>query len=116
MSQGEKVTHDLVSCTRLIDDKDHSTRSIFLRRHHFDLFKSRSVFDAVLDNTHLIDMPSRAAADAGIAAFEPVVTTVVKFLLNDNIAAFYQSADRWTDEQNRAVIHVNGVPMEDMVG
>lgn len=82
VSQGKKHERDIETCAALIDTKDQTTREIFKRRHKFDLFSDRSRFDLILENTHLIDAPTREGADRGIEAFAPVVATAVKSTLH----------------------------------
>ncbi len=81
VSQGETYERDIEACAALIDAKDQTTRNIFQRRHKFDLFSDRSIFDLIVENTHLIDSPTREGADRGIEAFAPVVATAVKSAL-----------------------------------
>ncbi|MBB5154933.1 cytidylate kinase family protein [Saccharopolyspora phatthalungensis] len=106
VSQGESPEHDLDGCLRIIEDKDTSTRDLFLQHHGFDLFLDREIFDAILDNTHLIHRPTRRAADAGIAAFAPVVQAVVESLLSDRQGDLASAALNWTNDQRSCLVHV----------
>jgi cytidylate kinase len=81
VSQGKEQTLDTVACTRLIDEKDAATRANFRRRHNFDLFQDHDEFDAILCNTWLIDEPTRASSDRGIAAFRPFVSAAARLFL-----------------------------------
>ncbi|WP_190823489.1 cytidylate kinase family protein [Saccharopolyspora pogona] len=109
VSQGESPEHDLDSCLRIIEEKDVSTRELFLRDHRFDLFRDRDVFDAILDNTHLIRRPTRRAADTGITAFEPVVTAVAKALIHDLQDQLASVTLDWTNDQKRCLVHVRRI-------
>lgn len=76
------ISCDMSTCGRLVHKKDQETRKIFLRRHRFDLFSDRTVFDLILSNTDLIAAPTRQAADRGIAKFAPVVLQVCLYALD----------------------------------
>ena len=108
VSQGDTPEHDLVGCDRLIENKDVSTRRIFMDRHGFDLFTDHDVFDAVLDNTYLIRQPTRWAADSGIAEFEPVVSAVVEFLIDNRPDTLASAVNDWTADQRTCLTYVNG--------
>ncbi len=60
-------------CRALIQDKDKFNRTIFRRRHGFDLFTDRHRYNAVLCNGHLIPVATAAAANSGIKSFAPIV-------------------------------------------
>lgn len=77
VSQGTRPTHDLDTCGKLIDDKDNANRELFHRTIGFDLFTDHDVFDFKLDNTAFIKAPTRDAANAGVAAFAPLVGAAV---------------------------------------
>jgi cytidylate kinase len=80
ISQGQEKTLDLRECQRLIQKKDSSTRSQFLKRLNFDLFTDRRKYDAILSNTDLIPEPTDQCSKAGIRTFTPVVHDVVHYL------------------------------------
>lgn len=111
VSQGQEPSRDLVQCSQLIDKKDRSTRDIFRRRHGFDLFNSKGVFDAVIENTRLIQEPSRSASDEGIAAFAPVVQSVVESLLAADPSILNSAIQTWTPVQRECILYVAG-PLE----
>ncbi|WP_322770595.1 cytidylate kinase family protein [Frankia sp. Cr1] len=71
------------ACRDHVQAKDADTRASFLRRHEFDLFTDRHRYDLMLCNSHLIQTADRSCADAGIAAFAPVVGEAVTALLNE---------------------------------
>lgn len=71
------------ACRDHVQAKDADTRASFLRRHGFDLFADRHRYDLVLCNSHLIPAADRSSADAGIAAFAPVVSEAVTALLKE---------------------------------
>lgn len=77
VSQGARPTHDLNACGKLIDDKDSANRELFARTIGFDLFTDHDVFDFKLENTSFINAPTRKAANAGVAAFAPLIATAV---------------------------------------
>ncbi|WP_148272331.1 hypothetical protein [Micromonospora maris] len=78
VSSPAEVALGPTGCARLVDEKDWLTRQRFLSRYGFDIFADRDVFDFVLDNSHLIDAPTRASADAGINKFHRVLTACVE--------------------------------------
>ena len=78
VSQGPSPSLSVVECTRLIDDKDLQTRSLFREEYGVDIFSDRSVFDVVLDNSWLIRQPTREAADRGIRDFDAVFRRVIQ--------------------------------------
>ncbi len=80
VSQGQKKVYDLSACRRLIHEKDHHTRSQFLKRLDFDLFTDMSRYDALLSNADLIPEPTDQCSRAGIKTFMPVVSDVVHYL------------------------------------
>ena len=84
VSQGPTPALSLDQCTELIASKDVSTRQRFLRRHQFDLYRDYSSFDAVLDNSTLIESPTREAADLGIATFHPFVRALSTLFMRDD--------------------------------
>jgi cytidylate kinase len=72
VSQGERrMSPD--QCRDLLNDKDDFNRRVFRRRHAFDLFTARHRYDVLLDNGHLIPMPTESAAHEGIEAFAPII-------------------------------------------
>jgi cytidylate kinase len=77
--RSKRLGHD--QCQRLIRGKDEYNRSIFQRRHGFDLFDDRSRYNAVLCNSHLIPEATQTAANRGIEIFAPIVHAVVTGLL-----------------------------------
>ncbi|MBE1463808.1 cytidylate kinase family protein [Kibdelosporangium phytohabitans] len=103
VSQGANPSHGLVECSRLIDRKDLSTRSIFLRRHKFDLLTSRGIFDVVLENTWLIEEPTRASTDRGIAQFHPVVLSAVRSLLAGDQGLLSREMANWSQQQRECL-------------
>lgn len=60
-------------CRELVQTKDETTRSSFLRRHGFDLYRDRRRYHAVLCNSHLIPNATKDDAKRGIESFAPVV-------------------------------------------
>jgi cytidylate kinase len=66
----------------LIDEKDDITRRRFRDRYGFDLYSDRSVFDFVLDNSHLISEPTLASSEAGIQRFDMVLAACVEVALS----------------------------------
>ncbi len=71
-------------CRRLIQDKDAFNRTLFHRRHDFDLFADRHRYDAVLCNSHLIPAATAAAANSGIEAFAPIVYAAATYVMNSD--------------------------------
>lgn len=69
------------TCREYASSKDDESRRLFSALYGFDLFEDHDVFDAVLDSTRLIDAPTRAAADAGIARLAPVLEDLGRWLL-----------------------------------
>lgn len=82
VSQGIKKVLTLNECRRLIHEKDHTTRSQFLKRLTFDLFSDMRRYDTILSNTDLIPEPSDKCSRTGIRTFAPVVYHVVHYLIN----------------------------------
>ncbi|PZG15242.1 cytidylate kinase [Micromonospora craterilacus] len=78
VSSPAEVALGPTGCAKLVDEKDRLTRQRFLRRYDFDIFSDRDVFDFVLDNSHLIDAPTRASADVGIDKFHRVLVACVE--------------------------------------
>jgi cytidylate kinase len=74
--------HTLQMCAELIDRKDASTRKNFMERHGFDLFADRWKYNIIMTNSHLINEPTRQAADAGIDTFAPAVHAAVECVLD----------------------------------
>lgn len=83
ISQGETPNRDLAECLEFVRAKDSADRSLFDRTFGFDLFEDHAQFDAILDNSRFIAAPTREAADAGIAAFAPIVSAVVAHCCGD---------------------------------
>lgn len=67
-----------------LDEKDGLTRSRFLRDHGIDIYADRSVFDFVLDNSHVISNPTRASSDRGIEIFHQVLLACATAGLTDD--------------------------------
>lgn len=65
-------------CAALIDEKDEASRERFLERYGFDLYTDRTVFDFVLDNSHLICAPTSEASRRGIRDFHTVLSACVE--------------------------------------
>jgi cytidylate kinase len=82
VSQGREKSLDLFACRQLIHEKDHSVRLQFQRRLKFDLFTDMSRYDALVNNTDLIAEPTEHYAQAGIRIFTPVVSDVVRYLVD----------------------------------
>lgn len=82
VSQGQQKSFDLNECRQLLHEKDHSTRSKFIKRLHFDLFTDMSKYDAILSNTDLIPEPTDQCSRVGISTFAPVVHDVVNYFAN----------------------------------
>jgi cytidylate kinase len=80
VSQGREKSLNLSACRQLIQEKDTSVRSQFIRRLHFDLFRDRSKYDAIVTNSDLIPEPTDRCSRAGIRTFVPVVHDVVRYL------------------------------------
>ncbi|MGV9865685.1 cytidylate kinase family protein [Rhodococcus koreensis] len=106
VSQGAQPRLDLVECTNLIDEKDRTTRDIFLRRHGFDLFRDRTIFDVVLDNTQMIEAPTRASCDRGIGEFATVVSSAIESAIHCDSRKNLDGSIGWTDVQKTAVIRI----------
>ena len=64
---------DTVRAVNLLDEKDGLMRSRFLRDRGIDCYTDRSPFDFVLDNSHVISAPTRAASHRGIEIFHEVL-------------------------------------------
>jgi cytidylate kinase len=79
---------DVHECRNLIREKDEFNRSIFRRRHGFDLFADRYRYDAVLCNSHLIPTATAGAAQSGIGVFAPIVrASVISVMTSDGPGA-----------------------------
>lgn len=61
----ESAKLDLEGCRNLIAEKDQFNREMFHQRHGFDLFSDRHRYDAVLCNSHLIPVATKAATVSG---------------------------------------------------
>ncbi len=107
VSQGTRPNLNLEDCLHLIEAKDGSTRDSFRRRHGFDLFCDRERYDAILDNSHLIDAPTRHHADRGIEAFAPIVLGVVEYLRDANAQRIEHICLR-SPSQRRSIRYVRG--------
>jgi cytidylate kinase len=107
VSQEPEPSLDLVECAHLMDRKDDFTRSMFADRYRADVVADRTRFDAILNNTHLIEEPTRDAARAGIAAFAVVVEQVIAFLAGARNDLAGLLAD---PSLSRCVEHVRGYP------
>lgn len=94
------------ACAAHVAEKDRTTRNRFLRRHGFDLFTDRSVFDAILVNGHLISAPTAPASKRGIALFAPVVHAVVDLLLGGDSDAFAVAQEEFNEAQRRTLLYV----------
>lgn len=81
VSQGDNPMHTLEECLDLIQKKDSDSRSRFLLRHHFDLFKDMNRYDAILTNSSLIPEATEEYADRGIESFKKVVHDVVEYFI-----------------------------------
>jgi cytidylate kinase len=77
VSQGARPSMTMEQCRAYVKEKDDANRDLFRRTLGFDLYAEREVFNVALDNSALIGAPTRAAADAGIRAFAPVVRAAV---------------------------------------
>lgn len=77
-------TATMEQCQELITRKDGATRTSFLRRHSFDLFRDRERYDLILDNSNLIPRATKECAATGISKFAPVVMDCVTELLEPN--------------------------------
>jgi cytidylate kinase len=71
-------------CRALLQAKDDANRSVFRRRHGFDLFRDRDQYHAVLCNSHLIPGATEQAARRGIETFAPVVRDAVLAVMADD--------------------------------
>jgi cytidylate kinase len=75
-------------CMSLIQEKDEFNRSMFRRRHGFDLFEDRRRYDVVLCNSHLIPVATAATASSGIETFAPIVyASAVSVMTSDGTGA-----------------------------
>lgn len=86
VSQGQDKPYDLDNCRTRINRKDNDTREKFQRRLGFDLFRDRSKYDIVLNNTALIPEATDQAAQAGIATFAPVVMAATRYCIDRMVA------------------------------
>ncbi|MFV8173534.1 cytidylate kinase family protein [Mycolicibacterium peregrinum] len=84
---------------RLIDEKDNLTRTYLRRLTGSDYFVDRTIFDIVLDNSHLIAAPTRADADQGIALFQEVLQATVEYAMFQESDALGALLDR--DDQTQ---------------
>jgi cytidylate kinase len=110
VSQGAEPRLDVAACSRLVEAKDRTTRRRFLRRHDFDLFTDRRLFDAVLDNTRLITAPTWSAAQAGINRFAPYVSAAVLVRLSHDRTALGGLRSGDPGEYARIVRRARGEP------
>lgn len=78
---GNTPAEDVAACRTFIDRKDAADRELFSRAFGFDLYTDHAHFDVVLDNSTFIAEATRASAERGIAAFEPVVAAAVGYCL-----------------------------------
>jgi cytidylate kinase len=78
VSQGDNAPWTLQRCRDFVETKDEDNHRLFRRTPGFDLYRQRDVFNVALDNSGLISAPTRAAADAGIASFAPVMRAVTE--------------------------------------
>lgn len=99
-----------VEASALLDEKDGHSRVRFLDRYGFDLYQDRSVFDFVLDNSHLIDSPTRDSSDAGIAAFAPVVSAVARAGLNGDLGPVRELMETGTPDQIACLARIGSRP------
>ncbi|WP_139235256.1 cytidylate kinase family protein [Actinopolyspora lacussalsi] len=107
VSQGNPPQYDLYGCAELVSGKDISTRNMFLKRHGFDIFGSRDIFDVILDNTHLIREPTQQSANQGIKEFEPVMFSAVSSLLNEQPDILTSAAYHWNPQQRHCISHIS---------
>lgn len=79
VSQGEQPAMTVEECGPYIAEKDDFNRRLFLRTIGFDLYRSRDVFDVLLDNSFAIAKPTKAASERGIKRFAPIFRAAFDF-------------------------------------
>ena len=95
----------LAQCERVLRAKDDYNRTMFRRRHGFDLFTDRERYHAVLCNSHLIPSATGQAARRGIEAFAPVILETALAVMAGDEAVM----TRLREQKPREVLAVSGM-------